>query len=141
MKKRLMYSIVALIVLVAGIAYGQDKTPPQGKPVQIRGLVRDIACPMQNKESTAAHFNKDCALACARAGSPLIILTNDGTMYMPITDTMPDVDQRSRLMPFVAKYVVATGTIYERNGVHAIALQSIQEDQNAHVPTDAVHPK
>ena len=66
----------------------------------MQGLVRDVACPIQNHKSTATDFNLDCALACARSGSPLIILTRSGDIYFPISDQMPDPDQRAKLMPF-----------------------------------------
>lgn len=45
-----------------------------------------------------------------------------------ISSTMPDVDQRQKLMPFVGKYIQATGTIYyERNGTRAIVINDIHE--------------
>lgn len=103
----------------------------------ISGLVRDIACPIQNKQSTARRFNRDCALACARQGSPLAVLTDDGTMYLPISASMPDTDQRARLMPFVGKYVRVVGDVYDRNGSHAIVIKQITEDPSAKLQGDA----
>src|SRR5579884_2825599 len=75
----------------------------------IEGLVRDIACPIQNLEATATDLSMNCLLACARNGSPLIILTKSGDLYVPISDKMPDVDQRPKLTPFLGKYVRASG--------------------------------
>ena len=103
----------------------------------IEGLVRDVACPIQNKEATATKFNLKCAQDCARLGSPLIILTQQGTLYTPLSDTMPDTDQRQRLMPFLGKYVRVTGQVYERAGAHAIAIKGIQELKDVHLITDA----
>jgi hypothetical protein len=111
------------------------KVMPQSKSV-IEGLVRDIACPIQNPEATATHLNRKCLLACARQGSPLVILTKDGELYLPISDQVPDSDQRSRLMPFLGKYVRATGVLYERKGMRAIALQDIEEVKDVHVTID-----
>jgi hypothetical protein len=79
----------------------------------VEGVVRDIACPVQKKKSTAKDFNLECAKQCAKQGSPLAILTDDGTMYMPISNSMPDASQRARLLPFVGKYVHGRGTVYE----------------------------
>lgn len=109
-------------------------TPP---PTTIEGLVRDVACPIQNKEATATKFNLKCAQDCARLGSPLIILTQDGTLYTPISESMPDHDQRQRLLPFLGKYVRVTGEVYERTGTHAIAIKDIQELKSVHLITDA----
>jgi hypothetical protein len=113
---------------------GDTNTPP---PTTIEGLVRDVACPIQNKEATATKFNLKCAQDCARLGSPLIILTQDATLYTPISESMPDHDQRQRLLPFLGKYVRVTGQVYERTGTHAIAIKDIQELKSVHLITDA----
>jgi hypothetical protein len=107
------------------VAYGADGSAAH--PTVIEGLVRDVACPIQNHASTATDFNLQCALACARSGSPLVILTKAGDIYFPITDKMPDPSQRQRLMPFVGKYVRASGQVFERNGTRAIAITEIHE--------------
>jgi hypothetical protein len=117
-----------------GQSAGDTNTPP---PTTIEGLVRDVACPIQNKEATATKFNLKCAQDCARLGSPLIILTQDGTLYTPISESMPDHEQRERLLPFLGKYVRVTGEVYERTGTHAIAIKDIQELKSVHLITDA----
>jgi hypothetical protein len=100
---------------------------PSGDNAIVEGLVRDVACPVQNHKSTATEFNLDCALACAKSGSPLIILTRKGDIYFPISDQMPDPSQREKLMPFVGKYVRASGTVFTRNGTRTIAIKEIRE--------------
>jgi hypothetical protein len=112
-----------------------DTTAPVATTT-IEGLVRDIACPIQNKESTATKFNLKCAQECARLGSPLIILTNDGVLYTPISASMPDNDQRQRLLPFLGRYVRVTGQVFERSGTHAIVIQEIHELKNVHLITN-----
>ena len=102
----------------------------------IEGLVRDIACPIQNLHAKATEFNMQCALECARHGSPLIIQTADGDLYIPISDSMPDTDQREKLMPFVGKYVRASGTVFERKGTRAIVISEIKEIKDVHLMTD-----
>jgi hypothetical protein len=97
---------------VPAVSSAVSKSPNETESptmVTIEGLVRDIACPIQNKEATATTFNLKCAQECVRLGSPLTILTQDGTVYTPISESIPDRDQRQRLMPFVGKYVRATG--------------------------------
>jgi hypothetical protein len=128
------------------IATGQGQTDPnqptgqiaassQPPRVTIEGLVRDIACAIQNPEATATDFNLDCALKCARHGSPLIIQTKDGELYIPISDSMPDRDQRARLMPFVGKYVRASGSVFVREGTRAIVIGEIKEMKDVHLKT------
>ena len=101
--------------------------------VTVEGLVRDVACPIQNLEATATQFNMQCLRACAKAGSPLVILTKDAELYLPISDEMPDSDQRPKLMPFLGKYVRASGTVYERKGMHAIVINEIKELTDVHL--------
>jgi len=85
---------------------------------------------MQNHKSTATNFNLECALACAKSGSPLIILTRSGDIYFPMSDQMPDPSQREKMMPYVGKFVRATGTIYQRNGTRTIVIEDIKELKN-----------
>jgi hypothetical protein len=99
----------------------------------IEGLLRDIACPIQNLDGNATHLSMKCVLGCVRAGSPLAILTKDGDLYLPISDKMPDYDQRQKLMPLVGKYVRVNGIVFERNGTRAIVITEITEMKNVHV--------
>ncbi|HEX6496977.1 MAG TPA: hypothetical protein VF018_15905 [Acidobacteriaceae bacterium] len=40
---------------------------------------------------------------------------------------MPDPSQRQLLMPYIGKYVRASGEVFERNGTRAIAIKDIHE--------------
>jgi hypothetical protein len=141
---------VVLVCLLAGCSIAsilamsqppQKKTPAEPSSHEskatIEGLVRDIACPMQNLEAKATEFNLQCALECARHGSPLIIQVADGELYIPISDAMQDTDQRGKLMPFVGKYVRASGTVFERKGTRAIVISEIKEMKDVHLTTNA----
>ena len=102
----------------------------------IEGLVRDVACPIQNLDSSPTHFSLKCVRECVKGGSPLVILTQDGHLYFPISDKMPDADQRQELMPFVGKYVRASGTVFEREGTHAIVITEIKEMKEVQLTID-----
>lgn len=143
MKKPAILSLVVVLsmLLTIGISAGpissnNTDTLQEDKTVTIEGLVRDIACPIQNPEATATHLNMKCLRACARKGSPLVILTPKGDLYLPISDKMPDTDQRRRLMPFLGKYVQATGKVFERNGTRSIVISSISERKDVHLTID-----
>ena len=90
----------------------------------VEGLVRDIACPLQNKKSSSTSFSKDCVTMCLKEGSPLGILTSNGEVYVPVTQAMPDMGQDA-LKPFVGEHVKATGKVFLRNGTHAIEISKI----------------
>jgi hypothetical protein len=142
-RRALLGIITPVLMTVGGLAATPAATDAD-KPLAnqtIHGLVRDIACPLQNKESTARKFNRDCALQCARLGSPLAVLTDDGTMYIPMSESMPDSDQRARLMPFVGKYVSVRGDVYERKGLRSIVIKDIKEDATVKVQGDAFQPE
>lgn len=90
----------------------------------VEGLVRDIACPLQNKKSTSTSYSKECIATCLKSGSPLGILTSDGSVYVPVTQSMPDTGQNA-LKPYVGEHVKATGKVFLRNGTHAIEISEI----------------
>jgi hypothetical protein len=122
---------LGVILAPASVLFSQDKAQPKVAPVSypatIEGLVRDVACPMQNHESTSTSFNLKCALACAKSGSPLIILTKSGDIYFPMSDVMPDPSQREKMMPYVGKQVRVTGVVYRRNGTRTIVIKDMVE--------------
>jgi hypothetical protein len=110
-------------------------TPDDGVTMTVEGLVRDVACPMQNHKSTATHFNLECARSCARAGSPLVILTKADEIYLPMTNQMPDVSQREKLVPYVGEYVSVTGLVRRRNGTRTIVIDKIVEMKDVKLDT------
>ena len=122
-------SVLFGVVFIVGslgltLQSGRAQSPEETKSVT--GLVRDIACPLQNTKSKTTSYSKDCILQCARAGSPLGILTEDGTTYLPITTTMPDMGQE-KLKPYIGEIVEAKGKVFERNGGHAIEIKEIHK--------------
>jgi hypothetical protein len=102
----------------------------------IVGLVRDVACPIQNLDNHATSLSLKCVQDCVKGGSPLVILTKDGRLYFPISAKMPDTDQRQELMPFVGKYVRASGIVFERTGTHAIVITEIKEMKEVTLTVD-----
>jgi hypothetical protein len=99
-----------------------------GKPAIITGYVRDVACLLRNPKAGAATtpLTQDCMQKCIRGGSPIGILTEEGRLYTPISDVIPDASVRSRMLPYVGKYIKASGKVFERGEFHAISIQSIE---------------
>lgn len=92
--------------------------------VTVKGYVLDSACAFT--KGLSKPISKQCAISCAKGGSPLVILANDGTIYWPITDTTPSSGQNSKLLPFAGGKVTATGKIYERGGSKAIVIEKVE---------------
>ena len=129
---------VFVVLLVAQITVARGSgAPAEADQQTIEGLVRDISCPLRNKAATAVKFNLQCARQCIKQGSPIIILSKDGEIYIPISGSMADKSQRERLLPFVGKYVRATGHVFQRGGSRAISVETITEMKNVHLITDA----
>ena len=118
----LLAFLICMLVVPMMAADEADST--QIGTLTVEGLVRDIACPLQNKKSTSTSYSKDCITTCLKAGSPLGILTSAGDVYVPITQSMPDMGQNA-LKPFVGEHVKATGKVFLRNGTHAIEISDI----------------
>ena len=102
----------------------------------IEGLLRDVACPIQNLDNHATSLSRKCVEDCVKGGSPLVILTQDGQLYFPISAKMPDTDQRQELMPLMGKYVRASGIVFERAGTHAIVITEIKEMKEVRLTID-----
>jgi hypothetical protein len=93
-------------------------------PGTVNGYVLDSACAFT--KGLEKPISKQCATACAKAGSQLVILAQDGTIYWPVADTTPASGQNSKLLPFAGEKVSASGRILERGGSKAIVIAKIE---------------
>jgi hypothetical protein len=112
--------LLASVLAIAALAADKDA----GKPITVRGYVLDSACAFTkglNKPISA-----ECATACAKAGSPLVILTDSGTIYWPIADTTPSSGQNEKLLPFAGQKVTASGQVFQRGGSSALVIEKIE---------------
>jgi hypothetical protein len=122
---------VSMYAQLASSDQSADLKPSKSTPVNISGYVRDMACLM--KFSEALKPTNDCALMCARAGSPLVIVTTKGVIYVPISAEIPDTSQREKLMPFVGGYVEIKGEMLQRSGIKTIVIAEIKKADDAGV--------
>lgn len=107
------------VVLLAALWAADNKA----SSLTVEGFVLDSACAFT--KNLKKPISADCAIACAKAGSPLVILTDDGTIYWPIAKTTPSSGQNERLLPFAGQRVVAKGEVFERGGSRALAIETI----------------
>ncbi|HEV2500751.1 MAG TPA: hypothetical protein VGY31_14355 [Terriglobia bacterium] len=98
------------------------------KNVTIHGYVIDSSCALT--KNLKKPVSPECAVACAKAGSPLVIITGNGTIYWPISDATPAQGQNARLMTFAGKRVTVSGNVYEKGGSEAIVIKTIQLARN-----------
>lgn len=108
------------IALAAGVlAWSSDA----GKTATVQGYVLDSACAFT--KDLKKPISPACATACAKAGSPLVILSDGGTIYWPIAGTTPSSGQNDKLLPFAGQKVIASGKVFERGGSTAIVIEKI----------------
>ena len=111
--------LVLFVLFAVAISVSAADAPA----ITVKGYVLDSACAFT--KSLAKPISKQCAISCAKAGSPLVILSDDGTIYWPIADTTPSSGQNSKLLPFAGGKVTAVGKVYERGGSKAIVIEQI----------------
>jgi len=103
------------------LVFGALATPQ--KSVGVEGYVLDSACAFT--KGLDKPISRDCALACAKEGSQLVILAKDGAIYWPIDSATPAKGQNARLLEFAGNRVKATGKLYDRGGSHALVIDSV----------------
>ena len=112
-------SVLLAVYISAALLFAGDS----GKSVSVNGYVLDSACAFT--KGLKKPISGQCAEACAKAGSPLVILADNGTIYWPIADTTPSAGQNEKLLPFAGQRVTASGKVYARGGSNAIVIEKI----------------
>lgn len=114
-----------LAVIVVALVWGISSAmaAEAGSEVTVSGWVIDSACAYT--KGLDKPIGAACAKACAKNGSPLVILRDDGTIFLPIDDKTPASSQNSRLLPFAGERVTVVGKDYVRNGSHGLVIEKI----------------
>lgn len=108
-------ALIACVLAVAGRAAENTAT--------VHGYVLDSACAFT--KNLDKPVSRSCALACAKAGSPLVILADDGNIYWPISSATPAAGQNPKLLKFAGERVTATGNVFQRGGSRAMVIEKI----------------
>jgi len=116
--------LASITILVSAFLAPAIAVSPSGEPVAVTGYVIDSACAFT--KGLEKPISADCARACAKAGSPLVLLADDGTIYWPIADTTPSSGQNEKLLPFAGQKVSAKGKLFQRGGSSAMVVESLE---------------
>ncbi len=97
-----------------------------GAPITAVGEIVDLSCYLQVGKHGDKH--RDCAQKCARAGQPIGLLQEDGSLYMLIDEEHdPRRDGlttlRAQLIEHMAHVMTVNGTYSEVEGQKAIFVQ------------------
>jgi len=118
------------LLIAAVLATSLAAAAAEKNTVNVKGYVLDSACAFTKNLSKP--ISAECAVACAKAGSPLVILADNGYIYWPISDATPATGQNERLMNFAGQKVEVTGKVYVRGGSRAIVIEKIEAATAAH---------
>ena len=110
-----MMAAAAFVTALAMPAFAADMT--------VKGEVVDIACATSKKDAGKGAAHAACALTCAKGGQPVGILTPDA-IYTITGDY--SANKNAKLLDFVAKTVVVTGEVSEKDGAKSINVKSIK---------------
>jgi hypothetical protein len=116
-------SVLSLALILPLLTAPVPAAPTAGKAHSVTGWVLDSACAFT--KALDKPISRECAVACARKGSPLVILQDDGTIYWPIAESTPASSQNERLLPYAGKRVTATGKVYARGGSQALVIEKL----------------
>jgi hypothetical protein len=109
------------VVAACALSYSAGALEPVS--VTVSGWVIDSACAYT--KGLDKPIGVACAKECAKNGSPLVILRDDGTIFLPIDGKTPSASQNPKLMPYAGERVTVTGKDYVRNGSHALVIEKI----------------
>ena len=126
---------LSLILLLALDGVAQKPTaqsPTANGSVTVIGYLRDTECLLKNQQAGEANtpVTQQCMRACFRGGSPLGILTRSRELYTILGEDTPDTKLRTRVAPYLGKYVRVTGIPLERGGTRAIEIKTIALDKH-----------
>ena len=114
--------ISGVVFVIAGLLTASAQNG-NGHAITVQGWVLDSACAYT--KGLDKPISADCAKACAKNGSPLVVLRDDGTIFMPIDNKTPASSVNPKLLPFAGQRVSIQGEDYVRNGAHALVIESI----------------
>lgn len=112
-----------LLMMAAAACVAALAVPAIAADMTIKGEVVDIACAVSKKEAGKGPAHASCAMVCAKKGQPVGILTADA-VYAVTGDYTANTN--AKLLDFVAKSVIASGTVTEKDGVKSINVKSIK---------------
>src|SRR5580693_7162562 len=116
-----------VIVAVFAVTLG---APAFAATQTITGQLIDQACYKMDKSNTGVDHKmpkgdtKDCAIACAKAGRPMALLTSDGKVY-EIAGGLA-ADKNAKLIAHISHTVELTGDVTTADGKMSIAADSLK---------------
>ena len=115
-------TVAAFVIALGAPAFATEAT--------VKGQVVDMSCYNMDKSNTGVDHKmpkgdtKDCAIACAKAGRPLALLTSDGKVY-EIAGGLA-ADKNAKLIAHISHTVEVTGDVMDHDGKMMISADSLK---------------
>jgi hypothetical protein len=113
----------AFVVALSAPAFAKTET--------VKGKIVDVSCYTMDKANNAGKDHKmpkgdtaDCATACAKAGRPMGLLTDDGKVYV-LTGGLA-AEKNAKIIPHITHTVEVTGDVTESDGKTMIAADNLK---------------
>ena len=101
--RRLAASVAVVALVLTSVA------PAIAATETVTGKIVDQSC-----------YMKDCAVACAKKGQPMALLTTDGKVYT-ITGGLA-AENNAKLVPHMSHTMALTGEVTDVKGVKSISV-------------------
>ena len=113
--------VAAFVVALGAPAFAKDAT--------VKGQIVDMSCYNMDKSNTGVDHKmpadtKDCAIACAKAGKPLALLTSDGKVYEIACGLA--AEKNAKLIAHISHTVEVTGDVMDHGGKMMISADSLK---------------
>jgi hypothetical protein len=115
--------LMAAAITLASINLAQAELQKHHRAT-IVGDVYDASCFFT--QDITKPISHECAVTCSKAGSPLVIVVADGTIYLPVDPVVPSKGQNFQLEKFGGMKVKVTGEVYERSHEKGIAIEKVE---------------
>ena len=115
-------AVAAFVVALGAPAFAKDAT--------VKGQIVDMSCYNMDKSNTSVDHKmpkgdtKDCAIACAKGGRPMALLTSDGKVY-EIGGGLA-ADKNAKLIAHVSHTVEVTGDVMDHDGKMMIMSDNLK---------------
>lgn len=122
---RKMFAGLAAVAFVVALG-----APAFAKEATVKGQIVDQSCYKLDASNTGVDHKmpkgdtKDCALACAKGGRPMALLTSDGKVY-EIAGGLA-ADKNAKIIAHISHTVEVTGEVTEKDGKMIIASDGLK---------------
>ena len=118
---RLHRTVLGLPLLV--LVFTGPLTTRAQEEATVQGEIVDLECYMPRGGHGAAH--KTCAATCAKKGSPMAVLTDDGVLYL-LLDDRGTSDSYQFAKRLAGERATVSGKTFNKQGVSSIVISSVK---------------